>query len=497
MRKVLVANRGEIALRVMRSIRNAGMSPVAVYSEIDRNALHVRMADKAYPIGPSPAAESYLRIERLIEAARKSGASAVHPGYGFLSENAAFAKACEAAGLVFIGPTSEAIAAMGDKLVARQHAREAGLSMTPASGAVTDPADAAREADRIGYPVLLKAKAGGGGKGMRRVNSPSEFREAFALAQSEATKAFHDGTMYLEKYVVKPRHVEVQIFGDRQGNAVAIGDRECSIQRRHQKIIEEALAPNLSEKTRRAMWEAATNLCRKVGYLGAGTVEFLVDADENFYFLEVNTRLQVEHPVSEWLTGLDFVRWQLDIAFDGSLPLRQEEIVFRGHAIEVRIYAEDPYNNFFPSPGKISILEWPTGPGIRIDTGVEQGSEVSLYYDPLIAKLSVWGADRDESLSRLLRALGEMRLGGLKTNAWYLQGILSHPKFRAGRLTTTFIEEEGPFDLPTDDPLEIDAMLASLAVHFRKTAPRAAVAREASSVWWASGLPANRLRRDA
>jgi acetyl-CoA carboxylase, biotin carboxylase subunit len=486
-KKVLIANRGEIAIRILRSVREAGFKAVAVYSEADRNACHVRMADEAYFLGPSPASESYLAIHKLVETAKAADVWGVHPGYGFLSENAAFAKACEDSGLTFIGPPSQAIAAMGDKLTAREFATQAGLSMAPASGPLANAAQAKKEAKQIGYPVLLKAKSGGGGKGMRRVDSEEKLDQAYALAESEALKAFRDGTLYMEKYVVRPRHIEVQVFADSKGNVVSLGDRECSIQRRHQKIIEEAPAPRLSQKTKETMAEAAKKIAAAVGYVSAGTVEFLVDDSEHFYFLEMNTRLQVEHPVTEWITGLDLVRWQLDVAEGKPLPVSQSDIVLRGHAIETRIYAEDPSRNFFPSPGTVDPLSWPLGPGIRIDSGIEAGSEVSLFYDPMLAKISAWNETRESAVTRLESALREVKIGGVQSNLSFLQKILRHPRFRAAQLTTTFIQEEGPFEGTNPTAEEVAAALATIAVLQHR--PVAKGANGAASAWWLSGLP--------
>ncbi|HLG20952.1 MAG TPA: biotin carboxylase N-terminal domain-containing protein [Bdellovibrionota bacterium] len=492
MKKVLVANRGEIAVRIIRTIRECGFSPIAVYSDADRGALHVRMADEAHYLGASPPLESYLAIDKIVAVAKRTRAHSIHPGYGFLSENAPFARACERAKITFIGPPSKVIAAMGDKIGARERAKTAGVRVVPASDVLPNVSSARRAARRVGYPVLLKACAGGGGKGMRRVRAEIEMEEAYRLAQSEAKKAFADDSLYLERYLIRPRHIEVQIFADTLGNVVALGDRECSIQRRHQKIIEEAPAPHLSDETRAMMASAARDIARSVGYRGAATVEFLVDRKERFYFLEMNTRLQVEHPVTEWTTGLDLVAWQIDVAQKKPLPLEQRDVALVGHAMEARLYAEDPNNHFFPSPGSITLLQWPSGPGVRVDSGIEAGSEISLYYDPLLAKISVWSETRDQARIRLLRALDETRIGGLKTNLHFLKSILVHPRFAEGRVSTTFIQDEGPFPAQTLTDLEFDAALATASLAMAVPVASGGSAERAVSAWWRSGLPRRR-----
>jgi acetyl-CoA carboxylase biotin carboxylase subunit len=441
-RKILIANRGEIAVRVIRACRDLNISPVAVFSEADRDALHVRFADEAYLIGAAPSVESYLHIERIIDAARRSGAEAIHPGYGFLAENADFAEAVTAAGLTFIGPSAKAMRLMGTKTTARRIAVEAGVPIVPGT---TDPLkslDEAREtAARFGYPVMLKASAGGGGKGMRLVASEDDLPSAFETAQSEAAAAFGNPEVYLEKAVERPRHIEIQIFADTHGNYVHLGERECSIQRRHQKVIEECPSPINDPDLRATMGAAAINAARAVNYTGAGTVEFLVaDATREFYFLEMNTRLQVEHPVTELVTGIDLVREQIRVATGEQLSFTQTDVEWNGHAIECRVYAENPESNFLPSPGRITHLRVPSGPCVRDDGGVEAGTEVSIYYDPMISKLAAWGRTRDEAIDRLRRALDEYSVGGIKTTLPFFREIVRDTEFIEGRLDTGFIQ---------------------------------------------------------
>jgi acetyl-CoA carboxylase biotin carboxylase subunit len=439
--KVLVANRGEIAVRVVRACREMGIRSVAVFSEADRDALHVRLADEAVPIGPAPSRESYLSIDRVLDAARRTGARAIHPGYGFLAENAGFARACEEAGVVFVGPRSETIALMGEKTSARREAVAAGVPVVPGTlEPIGDEAVLAREAERIGYPVMLKAAAGGGGKGLRLVATPADLLAALARARSEAKGAFGDESVYLEKAILRPRHVEIQVLGDRHGNAVHLFERECSIQRRHQKVVEESPSPLLTPQLRERMGSLAVALARRVGYVGAGTLEFLVDAERNPYFLEMNTRLQVEHPVTEMVTGVDLVKAQLRIARGEALPLRQEEIVQRGHAIECRVYAEDPDAGFLPSPGRILALRVPGGPGIRDDSGVYEGAEVPIHYDPLVSKLVAWAETREDAIARMRRAVGEYRVLGIKTTLPFFERVLAHPDFVAGSFDTSFVD---------------------------------------------------------
>lgn len=441
MRKILIANRGEIALRIIRACRDLSISPVAVYSEADRTAQHVRLADQAYEIGPSPSIESYLRIDRILEAALDAGADAIHPGYGFLAENAEFARAVLQAGLVFIGPTPEAMDLMGSKVNARRVAMEAGAPVVPGTTEPLASYDAAREtAEQLGYPVMLKASAGGGGKGMRFVASEDELRSALETAQSEAAAAFGNPEVYLEKAVERPRHIEIQIFADTHGNCVHLGERECSIQRRHQKVIEECPSPIDDPSLRERMGGAAVEIACAARYTGAGTVEFLVsDTTRDFYFLEMNTRLQVEHPVTELVTGFDLVREQIMVAQGEPLSFSQEDVSWHGHAIECRVYAEDPDNNFMPSPGRINFLRVPAGPGIRDDGGVTQGAEVSIYYDPMISKLAAWGRTREEAIDRMRRALDEYSVDGIKTTLPFFRAIVRDDDFIAGRLDTGFI----------------------------------------------------------
>jgi acetyl-CoA carboxylase biotin carboxylase subunit len=441
--KVLVANRGEIAVRVIRALRELGIPSVAVYSDVDRPSLAVQLADEAAYLGQSAASESYLNIGKIISAAKQFGAEAIHPGYGFLSENAEFADACAGAGITFIGPPADAIRKMGSKTAARKLAIAAGAPVVPGTeAAIRKIEDAKRVASRLGYPVLLKAAAGGGGKGMRRVDREEELEAAIRDAASEALRAFGNDEVYLEKLVVEPRHVEIQVLGDHHGNLIHLGERECSIQRRHQKVVEECPSPVMLEHPalRSRMGEAAVKIARAAGYSNAGTMEFLVDRDRNFYFLEMNTRLQVEHPVTELVTGLDLVHWQLRIASGEHLTLRQEDIRWHGSAIECRIYAEDPENQFMPSPGLISKLGEPSGPGIRLDSGVYEGWTVPIEYDPLLAKLAVWAPSRDAAIGRARRALAEYVIGGIRTNRAFFEEILDDEMFRAGKLSTAFLD---------------------------------------------------------
>ncbi|HYR76982.1 MAG TPA: acetyl-CoA carboxylase biotin carboxylase subunit [Pyrinomonadaceae bacterium] len=440
--KILIANRGEIAVRIIRACRDLGITPVAVFSEADANALHVRMSDEACCIGPAPSAQSYLNIEAIIAAAKKTGAEAIHPGYGFLAENPNFARAVAKAGLTFIGPGTEAMEVMGSKTSARRAATAAGVSVVPGTTESLQTFAEAREtAVRFGYPVMLKAAAGGGGKGMRQVASEDELRSAFDTAQAEALSAFGNQEIYLEKVVERPRHIEIQLFADQYGNVVHLGERECSIQRRHQKVIEECPSPINDPSLRERMGAAAIKIAEAVNYIGAGTVEFLFsDATREFYFLEMNTRLQVEHPVTELVTGFDLVREQIMVADGARLSFGQEDVSWRGHAIECRVYAEDPENSFFPSPGKITFLRVPSGPGIRDDGGVSKGDEVSIHYDPMISKLAAWGRTRAEAIQRLRRALDEYAVAGIKTTLPFFREIVRDEEFIDGRLDTGFIE---------------------------------------------------------
>ncbi|MEO5925775.1 MAG: acetyl-CoA carboxylase biotin carboxylase subunit [Bryobacteraceae bacterium] len=443
-RKVLIANRGEIAVRLVRGLRERGIASVVVYSDADRASLAVTLADEAAYIGPAPSSESYLKIETILAAARKHGADAIHPGYGFLSENAEFATACRTAGITFIGPPAEAIRDMGSKTGARKIAMKAGAPVVPGTeSTIKDVADAKITAKKIGYPVLLKASAGGGGKGMRRVDREEDLEDALRDASSEALRSFKNGDMYVEKLVVEPRHIEIQILGDHHGNMIHLGERECSIQRRHQKVMEECPAPIMQQRPelRQKMGEAAVKVAKAAGYTNAGTIEFLVDRDGKFYFLEMNTRLQVEHPVTELVTGIDLVEWQLRIAAGEKLTIRQQDVTWKGSAIECRVYAEDPEQNYMPSPGKIEHLREPAGPGIRIDSGVYEGWTVPMEYDPLLAKLCAWAGTREIAAQRLDRALAEYTLTGLRTNLALFRQILADPEFQAGRLTTAFLDE--------------------------------------------------------
>ena len=440
-KKILIANRGEISVRILRACRELDIRAVSVFSDVDRNSLHVRLADEAYPIGPAPSRESYLRIDKLMEVARRAGCDAVHPGYGFLAENPAFPRACRDAGVTFIGPSAEAMEALGSKTAGRQLARRVEVPTVPGTNDPTDKSQAQALAQNMGYPVLLKAVAGGGGKGMRLVKSDAEFESAFRDAASEAMNAFGDERLYLEKYLERPRHIEIQILADAHGRVVSLGERECSIQRRHQKVIEEAPSPIVTPELRKKMSEAAVRLARAGGYVNAGTMEFLVDQRLNFYFLEVNTRLQVEHPVTEQVTGLDLVKLQIAIAAGHRLPFAWETITPRGHAMEVRLYAEDPENNFFPSPGKILSRHTPSGPGIRIDDGVYQGWTVPYDYDPLLSKLIAWGNSREETMARLRRALDEYAITGIRTNAGLFRRILKEPEFLRGEIHTRWLDE--------------------------------------------------------
>ena len=468
-RKVLVANRGEIAVRVIRALREFGIASVAVYSDVDRASLHVRMADEAVRLGPADARESYLHIDRVLEAARLTGAEAVHPGYGFLSENATFSQACVDAGLVFIGPSPEAIRKMGSKTAARAIACAAKVPTVPgAPGAVSGLQEALGIAETVGYPVLLKAAAGGGGKGMRLVYEASEMDAALRDASSEAERAFHDDRVYIEKAVLRPRHIEIQVLGDNYGNLIHLGERECSLQRRHQKVIEECPSPLLVNhpELRARMGEAACRAASSAGYSNAGTVEFLVDDSLNFYFLEMNTRLQVEHPVTELVTGIDLVHQQLRIASGERLAFRQEDIGWKGSAIECRVYAEDPENQFLPSPGRITRLDQPSGPGVRLDSGVQLGWTIPMEYDPLIAKLSVHGETRAVAIARLRRALEEYSVDGVKTTISFFHRILDDPEFRAGNLHTGFIDEyfdRRPAETQSAAVAEIAALVGALA----------------------------------
>jgi acetyl-CoA carboxylase, biotin carboxylase subunit len=497
-RKILIANRGEIAVRLIRACRDLGASPIAVYSEADRNALHVRMADEAYFIGPSPASESYLVGEKILDAARKSGADAIHPGYGFLSEREWFARAVGEAGVVFIGPSPESIEMMGDKTNARIAAQAAGAPITPGTlEPLIDPEIAKKAAAGIGYPVMLKASAGGGGKGMRIVRSEQELESALQLASDEAQAAFGDPAVYLEKLIERPRHIEIQVVADRYGNVIHLGERECSIQRRHQKVIEECPASFNDPALRERMGVAAVRIAKAADYTSIGTIEFLVDADRNFYFLEMNTRLQVEHPVTELVTGVDLVREQILIAAGEKLSIRQEDVRWNGSALECRVYAEDPDKNFLPSPGRITRLRTPSGPGVRDDTGVYEGWEVPLFYDPMISKLAAWGASRDEAIARMKRALGEYHVGGIRTTIPFFLSVLEDEAFRRGDIDTgyiaRFLEGRGSHAGQAKEEIseeQIAAMIAAAAQYSKENAAAsnaADVRSTLSSKWKSAG----------
>jgi len=473
-KRVLVANRGEIALRIIRACHEEGLEAVAVYSEADRLSPHVRAANTAVLLGPAPAADSYLNMAKLIAAAKSTECQAIHPGYGFLSERAAFADACVEAGLIFIGPPASAIRAMGDKTEARRRMQAAGVPVVPGTAqASRDAFDARREAQRLGFPVLLKAAAGGGGKGMRLVRAEGEIESAFQGAKSEAQKAFGDGSVYVEKYLERPRHIEIQVLADRHGRVVALGERECSIQRRHQKLIEEAPSPVVSPALRRRLSEAATAAAGAVGYTGAGTIEFLLTPSGEFYFLEMNTRIQVEHPVTELVYGVDLVREQLHIAQGHPMRVHGGLLHPRGHAIECRITAEDPFNDFLPATGVLQYLRVPSGPGVRWDGGVESGNEVTLFYDPLLAKLIVWGETRDIAIQRMRRALRELVIVGLPTAQPFHLRVMDDPEFRRGALDITYLERVGATILaapPLDGLERAVAVTAALLAEERRTA---------------------------
>jgi acetyl-CoA carboxylase biotin carboxylase subunit len=468
--KVLIANRGEIAVRILRACREVGLETVAVFSEADRQALHVRLADEAYLLGPAPSRESYLRADKILEIAQQCKADAIHPGYGFLAEREDFAQACLDAGIVFIGPKPSSIAAMGDKMTARDTVRKAGVPVVPGTEDVGDLSDAdlLAIAPKIGFPLLIKATAGGGGKGMREVRSLEEMPGLLQSARREAESAFGDGNVYLEKLVEGARHIEIQILADAHGNVIHLNERECSIQRRHQKLVEEAPSPFLDEELRQKMGEVAVKAAKAVDYLNAGTIEFLVDKDRNFYFLEMNTRLQVEHPITEMVTGIDIVKEQLRIARGRPLQYKQEDVKINGAAMECRINAEDPYNGFMPSTGKINHSLLPTGPGVRVDTGVYPGFEITPYYDPMISKLIVWGETRAQAILRMRRALEEYRIVGVRTNIPFHQTLMDSHRFMGGQYDTRFVEER--FSIQEENnpqQQEIAAVFATLVAHIQ------------------------------
>ncbi len=489
-RKVLIANRGEIAVRVMRACRELEIGTVAVFSEADRAALHVRYADEACFIGPSPSSESYLKMSTILEVAKRSGADAIHPGYGFLSENAGFAKACADQGIVFIGPPAEAIAAMGEKTAARRVAVEAGVPVVPgALHPLVDHAAILAEAGRIGYPLMLKAAAGGGGKGLRLVDRPEDLEASVARARSEAKSAFGDDSLYLERAIIRPRHIEIQVLADAHGNAVHLFERECSVQRRHQKIIEESPSPFVTPELRERMGSLAVALVKKVGYVNAGTLEFLVDANRKPYFLEMNTRLQVEHPITEMVTGIDLVKWQIRIAQGEPLSFTQADLSQRGHAIECRVCAEDPEANFIPNPGRIASLRAPGGPGVRDDSGVYEGFDVPMFYDPLLSKLVVHAETREAAIARMLRAVSEYAITGIKTTLPFFDRALRHPAFVEGDYDTGFVARLQAEPDPRTRATEVALAVAAVAAYRARRQSRvpSGSPEAPSSLWWRLG----------
>ncbi len=483
-KKILIANRGEIAVRVIRTCREMGITPVAVYSEVDRQALHVRLAEEAYPLGKALPAESYLNIEKIIALAKKCQADAIHPGYGFLAENHQFVRRCEEEGIIFIGPPSGPMELLGLKTISRQKMREAGVPIIPGTlEPVKNEKELFEQAEMIGFPLLLKASAGGGGKGLRLVRKREELLSAFHLAASEAEASFGDPAIYLEKYIDEPHHIEIQILIDNYGNGVYLGERECSMQRRYQKILEETPSPFIDDETRRKMGEIAVAAAKSINYRNAGTVEFIVDRNKNFYFLEVNARLQVEHPITEMVTGIDLVRAQIDIAQGKPLPFTQEEIRPQGWAIECRIMAEDPFQDFLPSPGKILYLHRPGGPGIRDDSGIIEGYTVPIEYDALLSKLIAWGRTREEAILRLRRALQEYQIYGIKTTIPFFLRILDHPDFLAGNYTTHFLErlEKEPPAVPGEDLVAI--MAAAVKAYYDSKKQGASLSKPRGNPW--------------
>jgi len=494
-KKILIANRGEIAVRIIKACQEMGISTVAVYSEADRESLHVQMADEAFCIGPAPAVESYLRMDGIIQTAHAAGAEAIHPGYGFLAENAEFDRLCEKNNIVFIGPNSRALKLVGDKVRSRQTMEKAGIPIIPGMKRIPkDFSEFESEAKKIGYPVMIKASAGGGGKGMRVVSRQKDLKSALEAGMREAKSAFGDESVYLEKFIEEPRHVEFQVLADNHGHVVHLFERECSIQRRHQKIVEETPSQALTPELRSLMGETAKKVMQVSGYNNAGTVEFLLDKDKNFYFLEVNARLQVEHPVTELTTGVDLVHQQVLIASGEKLPFKQEDLSQRGHSIECRIYAEDPFNNFLPSSGKVLFLKEPKGPGVRHDCGIFSGSNVPIYYDPILAKLIVWAENREMACQRMVNALGDYVILGIKTTIDFLRDVIAHPQFKAGNTTTSFIEKHlGAWEsiTKTEESLTL-ALIASAFDNFNQTyaAPgmnRGAAQREVFSPWQSLG----------
>jgi acetyl-CoA carboxylase biotin carboxylase subunit len=470
-KKLLVANRGEIALRIMRTCREMGIQTVAVYSTVDRNMLHVRYADEAYHIGEGPPLESYLNYQRIVDVAKAAGVDAVHPGYGFLSERTEFARACTDAGITFVGPTPEAVILLGDKVMARRTMMAAGVPVVPGTEGRVEPDEAVKLAPDIGFPLMIKAAAGGGGKGIRLVQTPGEIENAVRVASSEAQSAFGDGGVFLERYLSPTRHVEIQIIADQHGNAVALGERECSVQRRHQKLLEESPSPVLKPETRKKMMDAGVAAAKASGYYNAGTVEFLFRPEtQEFFFLEVNTRLQVEHPVTEWLTGRDLVRDQIRIAAGEPLGFTQDDVVMRGHAIECRIAAEDPYNNYLPSLGRIDYVNEPSGPGVRVDSSIFSGIEIPYFYDPMLAKLICWGSDRTQAVERMKRALSEYVITGVTTNIPFHLQLLDDPRFLNGEVDTGFLDREFKMEEPAErgDDEMVALLMAAVMSHERR-----------------------------
>jgi acetyl-CoA carboxylase biotin carboxylase subunit len=487
MKKILIANRGEIALRIMRSAREMGIKTVAVFSEADRNALHVRYADEAVCIGPAASSQSYLVGTKIIEAAKATGADAIHPGYGFLSENADFSDLVTKSGITFVGPTGDSMRKMGSKLAAKATAKKHNIPLVPGTDeAITDVNEAKKVAAKIGFPILIKASAGGGGKGMRIVENENQFEEQMKLAVSEATSSFGDGAVFIERYVGSPRHIEIQVLGDKHGNVIHLFERECSVQRRHQKVIEEAPSSVLDEKTRTEMGRCAVEVAKACNYHGAGTVEFLLDENLNFYFLEMNTRLQVEHPVTEMITGLDLVKEMIRIADGEKISFSQDDLEINGHAMEVRVYAEDPTNNFLPDIGTLSTYKIPQGPGVRVDDGMEEGMEIPIYYDPMIAKLITHGANREEAMDRMIRAIDDYKITGVQTTLSFCRFAMQHEAFRSGNFDTHFVKKYfSPEMLSGSDEFEMElaALLAVEAIQKRNPANNAVASNVQSSRW--------------
>lgn len=482
-KKILIANRGEIAVRIIRACKELDIETVAVYSDADRSSVHVMLADEAYNIGPPKPSESYLVKERIIEVAKKSGAEAIHPGFGFLSENESFAELCDKEGVVFIGPTAEAIRNMGDKITARKIATKAKVPLVPGSdGAVTD-VEASTIAEEIGYPVMIKASAGGGGKGMRLVNKKEEFEAALRMARSEASSSFGDDSVFVERFVQKPRHIEIQILGDKHGNILHLFERECSIQRRHQKVIEEAPSGFVSSKTRKKMGDVAVNIAKAVNYHGAGTVEFIMDQEENFYFLEMNTRVQVEHPVTEMVTGIDIVKWMIRIAYGEKLPFKQSDIKIKGHALECRVYAEDPSMNFLPSPGVLEYVKSPYGPGIRDDSAIYSGYEVTSYYDPMLSKLITWADNREDAIKKMKSALLEYIVLGVRTNIGFLIRVMANEEFQKAEIDTGFIERHPELLNPEDYDNETALVAAAVALNNTAAGDESVKEKASASNW--------------